>query len=141
MITTVDHVPLAAFRAALRDLKQDCRMHRHALGFGVPRLRLTEDRLAAEIVVRCYGEGAPHDASVEAPLVWGALRLTFPFRRTLQRLAGGEIRRSAVMTCAEWTRVQEAARLGLATVLCGDGWEAEIAAAGWPAFKRGWIAF
>ncbi|HEX8570761.1 MAG TPA: hypothetical protein VF699_12695 [Caulobacteraceae bacterium] len=132
-------VPLSAVRAAWRELRETLRREHRALGFTAPRLGRSEDGLAVVVEARAVGVGADWIVRVEVPLNEGALRLWAPLLRVLERLARAEIRRSAVMTCEEWTEVQGAARLGLAIIRRGDGWEAEITAAGAEALRRGWI--
>ena len=132
-------IPLSAVRDAWRELKRELRREHRAIGFTAPRLRRSHDGLAVVLEARAVGVGADWIARVEVPLEQAALRLRTPQLRVLERLARGEIRRSAVMTCEEWTEVQGGARLGLIAISRGDGWEAEITAAGAEALRRGWI--
>ena len=133
-------VPLSVVRAAWRELKQELRREHRALGFTGPRLSRSADDLAFIIEARAVAVGVDWLVRVEVPLESGALRLRAPLLRVLDRLARGDIRRSATMTCEEWTEVQGAARLGLVSIRRGDGWEAEIESAGVEALRRGWIS-
>ena len=133
-------VPLSDFRAAWCELKQELRREHRALGFTAPRLSRSSDRAAVVVEARAVGVGVDWILRVEVPLEFGALRLRAPLLGVLDRLARGEIRRSATMTCEDWTEVQGAARLGLVSIRRGDGWEAEIEPAGVEALRRGWIS-
>lgn len=133
-------VSLSVVRAAWRELKHELRREHRALGFTAPRLRRSADGRAIVVEARAVGVGVDWRIRVEVPDELGALRLRPALLRVLDRLARGDIRRSATMTCEEWTEVQNAARLGLASIRRGDGWEAEIERGGAEALQRGWIA-
>ncbi len=135
-----DPIALSVFRNAWRDLKQELHRGYDPAACTRPRLRRSRDGLAAILQTSVATLGLTWTASIEVPLVWGALRLGWPLRSALQRLADGQIRRSYSMTCDEWREVQGAARLGLAVIVAGDGWEAFVTPAGLRALRRGWIS-
>lgn len=129
--------PRRLLRQAWRDLKLLTR-DLGAVAWTRPRLSLSNDGLAVVIRTTAVSPSLTWDAAVEAPLDLFALRMRPADLRILQRLARGEIRRSAVMDSAEWGRVQALHDLGLVRIERGDGWEAEITEAGATALRRGW---
>ena len=132
-------IPLSVFRAAWRDLKRELRRQHGAVGVTRPTLSRSPEGDAVVIETWAVTVGLDWVARIQVPLGWGALRLGPPLLRTLQRLARREIGRSSAMTCDEWTHVQDAARLGLATIARDHGWLAAITPAGEEAIRRGWI--